>query len=394
MGSGWKSSDVLFLDYYKSSIMAGTNRFKGNNNFILIESNNGFAFDKSFDEGTETIRHGYSIDWFAKTIYNKEKTNEKIPLGYYLTPNYLRQQWGSDYNENQYHGVINGSRNRIENLSIRDSLSKKEDTPISSNEWNYTEPWYGKKLYQGLFNDYIFQNAFATTIEYKAKSISPYQNGKDYIQAGTKESVIVSYENRADNETIPLDLRVMAFLRDAANTIFITNNNSPEPSYNKDKDGYSMIKSKVDLYVLGYNSDYCDISTNEKIKETMIDFTISSALWDKLAGSQRDSTYIYCDLWFVGACDKEHLLGDGSETMYHPFSYLEKSYRDIKLIKGELFAHNNIFIERSVKIKNPYLACNAGDDRVIKLQKGQEQTNVTLYGKVTKDNGKSLSYYW
>lgn len=387
MGTGWTKSDAQFIDYYKSSIMAGTNKFKGHNNFILIESKDGFDFSRFSNADSETYRHGYSIDWFAKSIYNKS-----IFIGYNLSPDYLRKEWGKGFSEEQYHGVINGSKDKIENFSIRNDYS------INSDEWNYTQPWYGKKLYQGLFNDNIFQNAFATTIEYDAKNIKPYRDGLDYIKSGTKESVTVSMCNMADNETVPLDVRLNAVQPRTSNTLFITNgDNSSDYSISKNKDGYSQIISEAELYILGYNSDYCQVSLNGDEIESDIEFTISSALWDKLAGSKKDEDYIYCDLWFVAACDKEYLLGDwynSSKSMYYPFANSEKSFKVIKLVQGELYAQNNVFIKESIKVQNPNLSCDAGDDKIIKLNKGQELANVTLYGKVTRNNGKTLSYYW
>ena len=211
MGSGWNSSDVQFLDYYKSSVMAGTNRFKGNNNFILIDSDNGFAFDK-INEATETERHGYSIKWFAETIQNKD-----MKIGYNLSPNYLKDNWGNGYNESQYHGVINGTDNKIENYSIR------EERNIQPTNWCYTEPWYGKQWYQNLFNDRLFRDALASTIEYDAVSIDPYNNGKDYIQSGTTENVKVYFKNTADNFTIPLNVRESYVRGNVGNILFITN---------------------------------------------------------------------------------------------------------------------------------------------------------------------------
>jgi len=386
MGTGWSKSDAQFIDYYKSSIMAGTNKFKGHNNFILIKSKDGFDFSQFSNADSETYRHGYSIDWYVKSIYDKS-----LSIGYNLSPSYISKEWGKGYSEEQYHGVINGSKDKIENFSIRNDYS------INSSEWNYTEPWYGKKLYQGLFNDNIFQNALASSIEYAVKGMTPYQNGKDYIQSGTRESIKVSIENRADNATIPLNVRVNAVQPIAANTLFITNSeNSSNYSYSKDKEGFSQIIANTDLYILGYNSDYCDISSDGKDRKSDIEFTISSSLWDKLAGNNKDKDFINCTLWFIAACDKEFLLGDwynSSKSMYYPFSDFDYSYRTIKLARGELYAKNNVDTV-SVRVKNPKLACSAGDDRVVKLQKGQKETSVTLYGKVTRDNGKTLSYYW
>lgn len=387
MGTGWNKSDVQFIDYYKSSIMAGTNKFKGHNNFILIESNDGFDFSRFSNADSETYRHGYSIDWYVKSIYNKS-----LSIGYNLSPTYLSKEWGKGFSEEQYHGVINGSKDRIENFSIRNDYS------INSDDWNYTEPWYGKKLYQGLFNDNIFQNAFASTIEYGAKNIKPYRDGRDYIKSGTKESVSVSISNRADNETVPLDVRVNAIQPITSNTLFITNSdNSSKYSVSKNKDGYSQIISEADLYILGYNSDYCNISSNNNEEESNIEFTISSALWGELTGNKKDEDYIYCDLWFVAACDKEYLLGDwynSSKSMYYPFANSVKGFKVIKLAQGELYAQNNVFIKESVKVRNPNLSCDAGNDQVITLKKGETTTDVAVNGIVKRDNDKTLSYSW
>ena len=379
----WDKSDVQFLDYYKSSIMAGTNQFKGHNNFILIESNNGFEFSKSLNVDSETYRHIYSIDWYVKTI------RDRLPIGFGLTPDYLRSQWGKGYNEEQYHGVINGTTNHIENFNIRDSLK------ISSEDWNYTEPWYGKKFYQGLGNDNIFQNAFASTVEYKAKNIQPYRDEKDYIISGTQEKITVTLENRADNATVPLNIRYEAVVPISANTLFITNSEDTTYSIIKNNKGQNQIKTKAELYILGYNSDYCNLSEDKF--ETDIEFNISTSLWDILAGNNKEEDYIYCNLWFIAACDKEYLLGDwynSSKSMYYPFSNSEKSFRTIKLAQGELYAQNNVFVKESVKVQNPSLACEAGDDQIIKMKKGEEKTKVKVNGSVKRDNGKTIKFFW
>lgn len=387
-GTGWNRTDAQFIDYYKSSIMCGTNLFKGHNNFILINTKDGFDFSQFNNAITETYRHGYSIYWYAMSILNKD-----LNIGYNLSSDYLSNQWGKEFTEDQFHGVINGSKNQVENFHIRNEYS------ISSDEWNYTEPWYGKKLCQGLFKDYIFQNAFATTIEYEVveEDIKPYQDGLDYIKSGTKENIVVSIGNRADNETVPLNIRANSVQPIIANTIFITSDLGKNKSFTKDKDGYSIINSEADLYILGYNSDYYDILLDGKGKKSNIGFTISSALWDKLAGSQKEEDFIYCDLWLIAACDKGYLLGDwynSSRSMYYPFENSDKTYRTIKLAKGELYAQNNIAIKRNVKVQNPKCACSAGDDQTYSLNKGQKQTNVTVQGRVTRDNGKKFSYYW
>lgn len=388
MGTGWNNSDAAFIDYYKSSIMAGTNKFKGNNNFVLIESDGGFEFSKFSDSDSETYRHGYSIDWFAQSIINT-----KLPIGYRLSPNYISNQLGNNFSEEQYHGVINGTKNRIENFTtLRDELS------VEKNLWNYTEPWYGKKKYQGLFNDNVFQNAFATTIEYAANGVELNGASKDYLQSGTKESVQISIENRAENSSVPLDVRLNEVQPISANTLFITKNGtSTQYVINKDKDGYSQIKTESDLYILGYNSDYYNISKSDNEQKSDIEFTITSSLWDKIAEKDKDSDFIYCDLWLIAACDKQHLLGDwynSSKSMYYPLSESGYHFRNIKLTQGELYSQNNIYIKRAVKVRNPKLACSAGDDMTVKLKKNEEETNITLFGQVTRDQGKTLSYYW
>ena len=383
MGSGWSSSDVQFLDYYKSSVMAGTNRFKGNNNFILIKEDNGFAFDKSLDTTMEEIRHGYSISWFALSILNKD-----LKIGYNMSPNYLKDNWGSGYNENQYHGVIHGTDNRIENFSIR------EDRKISKDKWNYTEPWYGEKLYQGLGNDNIFQNALARTIEYSPISIDPYHDGNEYIETGTEDNVKVRFKNTADNFTIPLNVREREVFGNVANVLFITNSNNPkDSSIVKNKDGIPEVRTSAPLYILGYDFNYGDIS-KDKSKETeaFISFTISTELWDKLAGTEKNEDYIFCDLWFIPGCDRGTTIGYAGS--YYLQSGLMPPFKAIQLWKGELYPDNNIIRMERVKVKKPSLACNAGNDMTYTLGKGKKAVNVNVNGVVERDNGLGLSYNW
>lgn len=390
MGSGWNSSDVQFLDCYKSSVMAGTNRFKGNNNFILIESDNEFAFDKFSDEATETIRHGYSIFWYALSILNK--LNKDVKIGYNLSPNYLKDNWGDGYNESQYHGVINGTSNKIENFSIR------EERNIQPTNWCYTEPWYGKQWYQALFNDRFFRDALASTIEYDAVSIDPYINGKDFIQSGTTDNIKVHFKNTADNFTIPLNVRESEVRENVANVLLITNsNNSIDYSVVKNKDGISDVKTKTLLYILGYDNTYGNIAKDEEKEiEANINFRISTKLWNQLAGDEKDKDYIYCDLWFISGCDKSDLLhgwAEGSASSYYSLSEY-KSFNSIKLWKGELYPENNVIIKERIKVMNPTLSCNAGNDRTYVLGKKQKVVNVNVNGVVERDNGRSLDYDW
>ena len=392
MGSGWSSSDVQFLDYYKSSVMAGTNRFKGNNNFILIESDNGFAFDKFSDEATETIRHGYSIFWFAQSILNKD-----LKIGYNLSPNYLKDNWGSGYNEKQYHGVIHGTDNRIENFSIR------EDREISKDKWNYTAPWYGKYLNQGLFNDLSFRDALASTIEYEPISIDPYYDGNNYLETGTTENVKVKFKNTADNFTIPLNIRENEVRKSVANALFITNsNNSNEYSIVKNKDGISEVRTKTPIYLLGYDTSYGDISKDEtKESEANISFNISTELWNQLAGAEKDKDYIYCDLWFIPGSDgaafrTRYYYGDldNITAYYIPDAPTGTTFNIIKLWKGELYPDNNVIKKEKVKVQRPTLECDAGKDRPYILDCHEETVNVDVNGIVVRDNGKPLSYFW
>lgn len=391
MGSGWNSSDVQFLDYYKSSVMAGTNRFKGNNNFILIESDNGFAFDKFSDETTEEKRHGYSIEWFAKSILNKD-----LKIGYNLTPNYLKDNWGNGYNESQYHGVINGTSNVIENYSIRDERG------ISTGKWNYTEPWYGKYVNQGLFNDLSFRNALASSVEYEPVSIDPYYDGNNFLETGTTENVKLKFKNTADNFTIPLSVRESEVGRNAVNSLFITNsNNSTDYSIVKNKDGISEVRPKTQLYLLGYDNSYGDISKDgSKETEANISFKISTELWDQLAGAEKNEEYIYCDLWFISGTDHganfiPNWVGDwNNPTYYIPDTPTGTSFKNIKIWKGELYPDNNVIIRERVKVQRPTLECDAGKDRRYIIDCHQDYVDVDVNGIVVRDNGKPLSYFW
>lgn len=392
MGSGWSSSDVQFLDYYKSSVMAGTNRFKGNNNFILIESDNGFVFDKWSDVATEEKRHGYSIEWFAKSIVNKD-----LKIGYNLSPDYLKDNWGIGYNESQYHGVIHGTDNRIENFSIR------EDREISKDKWNYTAPWYGKYLNQEFFNDLSFRNALASTIEYDTVSIDPYYDGNNYLETGTTENVKVKFKNTADNFTIPFNIRENEVRKSVANTLFIANSNKTnEYSIVKNKDGLSEVRTKTPIYLLGYDTSYGDISKDEaKESEANISFNISTELWNKLAGEEKDKDYIYCDLWLIPGSDgaafrPSYYYGDldNISAYYIPDAPTGTSFNNIKLWKGELYPDNNVIIRERVKVKRPTLECDAGKDRLYILDCHQDYVNVDVNGIVVRDNGKPLSYFW
>ena len=392
MGSGWSSSDVQFLDYYKSSVMAGTNRFKGNNNFILIESDNGFVFDKWSDVATEEKRHGYSIEWFAKSIVNKD-----LKIGYNLSPDYLKDNWGIGYNESQYHGVIHGTDNRIENFSIR------EDREISKDKWNYTAPWYGKYLNQEFFNDLSFRNALASTIEYDTVSIDPYYDGNNYLETGTTENVKVKFKNTADNFTIPFNIRENEVRKSVANTLFIANSNKTnEYSIVKNKDGLSEVRTKTPIYLLGYDTSYGDISKDEaKESEANISFNISTELWNKLAGEEKDKDYIYCDLWLIPGSDgaafrPSYYYGDldNISAYYILDAPTGTSFNNIKLWKGELYPDNNVIIRERVKVKRPTLECDAGKDRLYILDCHQDYVNVDVNGIVVRDNGKPLSYFW
>ena len=372
-----------YVDYYKSSVISGTEFLVGDDNFIL--ANEDGQFKKIVNEGE---RHGYAYKWFTETI------EEDKGLGYYWDRSKHKKikDYGRKGNSKAkgWSGVINGPKKIIEDYS---------KYYIQNIDWNYPTPWYTPKD-EKKPNQWDFRKALASTIDYSPVSIDPYYDGNDYIESGTTENVKVRFKNSADNFTIPLNVREYEVRKYVANALFITNSNNSKDYYiDKNKDSISKVRTEVPLYILGCDNSYGNISrdgSNET--EANISFTISTDLWNRLAGEDKNKEYIYCDLWFISGSDQFDLkLGWANiyAGSYGTFLVWKKDpLKVVQLWKGELYPKNNVIIKEKVKVKNPTLACNAGNDMTYTLGKGQKTVNVTVNGVVERDNGMDLSYNW
>lgn len=362
----WNAS---YIDYYKSSVICGTEYLPGDDNFILAYGDGEFKISPNIFRDMGDEKHGYAYDWFKNTI------NSSSELGFNWGG--VRIQHPKVINHQGWSGVINGKEQNIENYT-----KHKDKT-----EWNYPTPWYDNNKYTAPWyvwngekkaSEWYFREAFASTIDYESKDLI-IPDSKDYIQAGTTEELIMEINNHADNFTVPLDIRQKETNKQTLQALFVSRHLPlSKHSYKKDKESISYIKSEVDLFFLDEKECYC------KPKEILFDkfsFNIGSELWRKLGGGEEE--YMDCDFWIISAVDKS------SEYNTCPI-------RSVKLWKGELYPNENSDNCKKVtlKVRKPGLICNAGEDQTITLDKNETVVNVTVNGVVEEDCGLNLSYSW
>ncbi|MEI6143028.1 MAG: T9SS type A sorting domain-containing protein [Mariniphaga sp.] len=194
-GSGWGTSSAQFVDYYKSSFWFGTERLVGHDNFILLKGDGDFR-TKPIDELLGK-NHGNSVEWFIGTIDPKKNPNN---LGFYWTFSSYYKLMNNVPKSLQWTGVINGSRKKIECLNLKDELK------VSAGNWHYSDPWYKVKSgISGLDEEWNFQRSLAKVIDYDIKDNST-GIPMGILQEGKSRLLTFSFQNRADNYTIPKNL--------------------------------------------------------------------------------------------------------------------------------------------------------------------------------------------
>ena len=358
MGTRWNAS---YIDYYKSSVTCGTEYLAGDDNFILASGDSKFT-KTGLNIGEDISRHGYAYEWFTQTIRN----NAEIGFNWYDN----RSKHPKVINHSGWSGVINGPKMKIEDYT---DYTDKQD-------WNYTSPWYVLKGNNKKASEWEFRTAFASTIDYESKNLM-YYGSNDYIQGGTTEYLKMDVANNADNLTVPLDIRVDETNKHTRQVLFVSKSNSSSPSFKKDKEGVSSISFGTDLYYLAHHGAYYDPErkTSAEGLENAFRFNFTSKLWKDLGGTDK-MEYMNCDFWLISAADESS-------------DYKNSPTRNIKLWKGELYPSDNCK-KVTLRVKNPNLSCEAGNDQTVKLKKGETTTNVSVNGTVERDNGKKLSYSW
>lgn len=354
------------IDYYKSSVICGTEWLIGDDNFILSSGDGQFTLNI----GEDGYRHGYATTWFTETI------NENKGIGFHWdrSKHEKIKTYGriGSTNARGWSGVINGPKKIIEDYT------KYFENKV---DWNYPTPWYTPKNNQKKPSEWEFRTAFASTIDYESKNLK-YYGSKDYIQVGTTDYLKMDIENKADNLTVPLDIRMDETCKHAAQVLFVSKTNSSNSkSVKKDKKSISYITSNADLYYLAHHGGYYDPEGNTSAEglENAFSFTFTSELWKKLGGTD-DMEYMYCDFWLISAVDKSS-------------EYMNSPTRTVMLWKGELYPADNCKIV-TLKVKRPTLECDAGKDRPYIIDCHQDYVNVDVNGIVVRDNGKPLSYFW
>lgn len=361
LNTRWNAS---YIDYYKSSVICGTEYLVGDDNFILSSGDGEFKL--SLLEDTGDRKHGYSYDWFCGTI------NDSCNLGFNWEEN--RKDHTKITNHKKcWSGVINGPKNKIENYS--DFYKEKK-------EWRYTSPWYITSSSKKKESEWDFRTAIASTFDYIVdENPLTYYGGNNYIHAGTTDWLKIKVKNNADNMTVPLNIRQSETSSHATHVLYVSKkNNNNKATLQIDKDNISSFSFNTDLYYLGTRYYYIEPGeeTSDKVLNNTIDFNFTSKLWKELDGS--DEEYDEFDFWLVSGIDKSS-------------DYKSNNIRSVKLWKGELYPSDNCN-KITLRVQNPNLSCEAGNDQTVKLKKGETTTNINVSGTVERDKGKSLSYFW
>lgn len=350
-----------YIDYYKSSVTCGTEYLVGDDNFILASGDEKFT-NTGIKIWEDISRHGYACSWFTETILLRDI----LDVGYSWEAK--RKDYKSILGHQGWDGVINGPKYTIEGLTNY----FKEQSP-----WNYTSPWYD--LNGSRTSEWLFKDCFSGIINYIADDI----DNEKPIQCGTSQKISCYVKNKIDNFSVPKIERDNKLYANVTNNIYVSSYGENNYTLKSDKNNLYSISILNPVYYLTSNSVNVIKSGGLFAESQCISFNIniSSDLWDKIAGAERNENTIERYLWLVTGLPQ----WDANAFSTSPTS--------LNFWKGEMNPKDNIKIQK-VTLKNPKLACNAGIDRVIKLLKGQATTNVSVSGTVERDNGKKLSYSW
>lgn len=353
--------NAQYIDYYKSSVTCGTEYLVGDDNFILASGDEKFT-NTGMNIIEDIARHGYACDWFISTIQNSDAVD--IGLSWYNK----RNNYKEIINHSGWDGVINGPKFTIEGYSnyIKDHESS----------WNYTSPWYEAK--GAKTSEWLYKDAFSGVIEYCIEGIKE----TDPIQCGTSQTVNLLVKNSVDNFTIPLKERQYKMKACFECAMYVSMYGQDDCSLKKGKDKTYSLNFANPIYYLGFNNTkIIDAGgLNAESQEVPITFNITTNIWNELAGNKKDDNTIEAYLWVI-AGKPQYNEGTGNKVS------------TVSLWKGELDPTNN-YKAVKVTLKNPKLACFAGDDKTYKMSKGETLKKISVVGEVLRDNGKKLTFLW
>jgi hypothetical protein len=349
-GGGWDSESANYVDYYKSSVLSGSESLKGQDNFILIEKDKGFDFNtltlvNPLDLGFDAYRHAYAITWYIETILNSS-----IPLGFNFEKKSLNELWGKNGKPgNQWHGVINGSRNTIENLSIRDKLN------VESSKWNYTAPWYTEK--KGLLSDKDFRDALAGTFELTVNNEESIFVPENELKVGSGKQIDIYIENRADNHTIPHNARDNQLYSKIRHNLFLV----PE--------GTLPVKTTKPILQLRGIVDPKDT------RHYYPTINITEETWKTIGGND-NIDHIDCDLILKTGMDADESKDPANDYW-----------------KGELYTENNT-AKVKIRVTKSDIKCDAGVDIVREDRDNDGVESIYREGKASSKRGEIKGYGW
>jgi len=368
-----------FIDYYKSSVICGTEYLVGNDNFILCEDDG--LFNKNVFKDAD--RHGFACKWYAETV-----TDTAAVGGY----NWVAQRKNYPQiinNMKGWDGVINAKRKVIE------CYSNQHDNP----NLNYLQPWYQPES-QEKPSEWKFRDAIGSTIDYEALTIEKSDQNDDanILRVNNLEKIHTTFNNNADPLSVPLDIR-RSLSNAHVNIAFISRHTDDEPKYKltKDADSGTTILTESPLFYLNYDRHLSPtiIENNGEVSSFNFHFTPNSELWQQLGGEPEDE-YIDCDVWIIYGADRDIFFEEPHVTVYNvnnDFTAYAKPLpiNFVKLWKGELDPTNNVITKHFRLFQ---FDCEAGPDQNETLKKGQSKVKIKVQGKVVPDNGEKLSYSW
>ena len=357
-GKSWgkEKKSAKYIDYYKSSILCGTESLKGDDNFILIKNDDGFNFNPVYDGD----RHSYAIEWYIKTI----DPGYKQSLGFNSNASTLNSLWGNGGKpQNQWHGVINGMRDDIECLSIRDKLG------IEPSKWRYTAPWYEGEKATIYFDDTVFRDAFAGTFEFAVDSLTSITLPKERLVAGTSHFITLSYSNRADNFTVDPQLIYQTFFRNSGNALFVSKDSILD----------------VNDYSIGEDKQFASPQSELIPYDMKVNF--SQDLWKYLGGDENTKS-IDCYLIYATGIKYPQLVT--GRTLSPPKLTNQQL---TSFWQGELYPNNNI-THKKITIYNPDLWCYAGGNQTLTFKKDETVCQVEFKGEAKSFIFSEPTYKW
>lgn len=199
------------------------------------------------------------------------------------------------------------------------------------------------------------------------------------MKAGAHETLTVAIDNHADNYSVSFMVRHDLTTQASCHALYVARKGSGNPRYTTDMTDYTTyVSTPSNLHYLGQLEHYESLDGDGVFLKPFT-FNIDHDLWKQLGGTD-DTEELECDFWVIAGVDRTG-------------NFRKDAPGNVKLWKGELHPKDNCQVF-TLKVKKPELSCDAGEDQVITLQKGQRTANVRVNGKVLKGNGSELSYRW